>query len=424
MHQIEFANLLVDNINIYCISLMICGIIFYSLCKKANIQLFDPLTFALANTALADAVPIFLFLENKIAIYDFIYFIFFEILFFVGVFSLNKYWNKTYPTNTIKDKFYDKTIFRFLFIIYTALNIIKFRQLGIPLFMDSSRLLLFQNSGGLGIISRILPFIKIYCLLFCFRKIYFRHLRYILPLIIVFTCDLFDGSKSFVLQYFICLFFVCPIPIRRKTIFLTFILFISIIIINQYIVLEGNIESALVSTGNRFSASGDVYYSLMPYRTYLSFRIEDSFLFLFKQTFAPFKIVDYPPNIGYEIGEWLKGTGEATGPNLRPSILFLLLFGSIGGILGGLIYGVLLSLLIYLITKLRKNSSLLICSFSLYAYITICSGFTGPLDLLGHLLDIVISSCIVIFIYLIISIKNNDKNNSFLSSAISSNSRK
>lgn len=401
MTNSEFFLLLGDNTRLYLFSFFLSFSSVFFVYKRSLKPLVDYFTLALVGVAFSNSVPIFLFATNSISVDYFIYFIISEFLFWISFFILER--KRRANIHLIFSQNAEWLLFLCFYSFVLFFSVLKFYYFGIPLFSDESRLATFYGSQGFGLISRVLPFLMLYCTVYIYLNFNgLKKVTYSLLFLGLILCSLFDGAKSALSVYVFAYFFVySQTKITPKVLAIIVSIVLGGALIIQYFVFNDWIL-ALLSTINRFVAFGDVYYFCYPSGLLDSLRVDNPINVLFSQMFAPFKIVSYPENFGYTIYNAVYPyTDELRGPNCRMPILSYILFHKWGWIFS-LICGLISSWGIYSLPKVISQKSALEKFYCLYVYSIFCASITGYMDFVGFFFDLLFNTFfLLIFIHVL-----------------------
>lgn len=377
MKGIEFFFLLENNLLQYLQILVVIFIIYYIIFRKYFISIFDSFILLQLYSALAASVVVFLYIQGFIPNTLFWQFICSQVAYIIGLFTYKAPQLKNYiivKTYSTKNIFYLISICSSIYIIFMLYTYAVF---GIPLFMDS-RLELYQNAKGLGIIGRICDVFQIisFTAIFYFLKFYYTTKRirlYFYTIIVFLMLTLFlNGSKSALMIPFNIIFvlgFVAHSDFLTSLKKYNILIISSVILFSIFVISVQNEGDSILYLLERLVAFGDIYYQ--SYVNDIIYEVEGSYVdFIFGPFLKTFRL--YSSNvasIGNQVFQIMTDNYEINaGPNPRLSVLALVCFGFVGSIIFSYFIGVLASYLRNVLSlKIRKN----IFYLSVYVFIYI-----------------------------------------------------
>ncbi len=415
MSHWEFFRLLLINSPVYLFSISITGLLTFLVARRVTNSWFDPFRIGFVFVAFANAVPVFLFLINKIAFNDFIYFFFAETSFWIGFLLFSKknvvFAEKRF-VNERKLAYIVFLIFLVLYLIFTGLI---YYLRGIPLLMKS-RLDLFKDSGGLAILGRVSFFFQIYCLIYGFYLWSITNER-INKVIVLFSVCLFiltsilSGSKSNFLYLLYSFWgynkFYKNRNIDGKKYYKYFIPAFVVGIIVIVIQTHSNVTDGILSFCTRFISDGDIYWMSYPNQAYKKVIINDWFANFFQGFFGPMRLIDYSKAgtiLGYQI-EWIIYPylkGFSAGPNSRLPVLGYIYFGW-GGLIFSFLNGLFLSIISFKIASFFPKGIFSTIIFS-YIYMLIFSMSGDAVSGMSNLFNILFNCVFLFFTIFIVSL--------------------
>jgi hypothetical protein len=365
--------------------------------------------------ALANAIPIFLVLTNKIDLNHFIFIFLSEVLFWLGFVKFNKPKLQFKKTFILENENKDLILFIVYLFILIALRLSIYVFVGVPLFMEDGRLSTFINSGGLGLLERLSSLPTFFCAFYSFKLIEkegkYKFLGFF-TLLLVIIFSILSGAKASILiiigvYFYYNLFYKDNvIHIRKILRFLPILLAVPIFILAIDGVERefGPVMSLLI----RFVANGDVYFMSFPYNTIDIVQISNKFTYFFGGILLPLRIIDHgsvDTTIGFQLNWFLHSIidGGMTGPNTRLPVLSWIFF-KWGGLLFAFFSGLILSFFYNKCSKLFSNN---IINFMVIGYLqyNLLTFITDPVLCIGYILDILINLFVFYVIYYLINIK-------------------
>ena len=378
----EFIIFYFNNYHDYYVSLIVVIVFMFYFFKHNCKSIIDPVSYSLIFSIFANAVPVFLFLNNKISTYYLIYFIISELSFwsfFTYAFNKQKKQIKIRLKNEkdICKWIYNISIFILIIIIY-----IQFKKFGFGL-TSVRRLEVFQDSGGFGIISHIIPIIITILIFISYDNLYrdkyecnkaTRRIKSILVLIFTSIYLILSGARSALLSFvFIYFFFVYYYigkkPSKRAIRILCLLaaagaLYIFSFKANSF---EGTISLALF----RLVGNGDAYWYAFPHNMIERVHTSPWYIDLFSNILYPLRILSYEdaiPGVGTQLVylNHPEEFGHVIGANSRPTLWGYVMFGSCG-IIFSIIWGWILGKIMRLSLCVFRNSLLsIIIGYSIF----------------------------------------------------------
>lgn len=427
MSNLDFIELAYEHwaMLFFCISFsFICYILIF---KSWYISILDPFVLSAVLSACGFGVVLFLFLCDAIQLKYFVSYLLTQFAFISGMLFFNRI-----GFRNLKNKFHilnEDKLLRIIYVIIVffvvTIQVIIYKNIGIPLFMDS-RLEASSGGSGAGLLFRFTTVWGTLALLFSYYNIEKKNeQRYIAYCFILFSIitSILNGSKAgfwglvttFFLYSVICSNqILCKIRKHEKKILLigivagSFVVFISS---NDGI----NFIQSLITFGERFIFSGDVYWQTYP-NGYIE-RVDGSrpFETIFVDILGSYRIIPWselPEPMGVSIFRMHVDTDLLTGPNPRHNIMGYVLFGMYGSILFSFLLGALVGTIHALFYK-ASNLNLLVKFLIVlsYGYIFGLEGDVSYTISLYNSLFIVmlVLFFFILFYYLIISFLKGEK---------------
>lgn len=371
----------------YLLALLISILTLLPIMKKHTYGWLDPLCITVIFAMFANAVPIFFLFNSLISVENFVYFGLSETLFWIGFLVFSR--KHTHFNRQFKIKFDQQLAFQLyliFFALYFGFTILNYIIVGIPLFSDSSRLAVYSNSGGLGILSRFNGFFNIYILAYSFYLLHYKQRRLLASCMIAICCIflVLTASKSAFLNLAFAywgfqVYYRSHIP-RSRYIFGVFLLggFAALLIIFLRSLNEGGTWlTSIINIMVRLAGSGDVYMAAYPNNTFDVVHITDPATTLFSGLLQPLRLIDSPPpSIGNQLSWFTSpGTaGENVGPNARMPVLSFILMGW-GGLLLSAVAGFITSFLLFKLPQYLPKG-MISTALMTYIYVTAVLGIT------------------------------------------------
>jgi oligosaccharide repeat unit polymerase len=414
MNNLEFYNLVYENLILYIFILFGVSIFFFFIGKRYTNTWLDPLRITLLSVVFTFVVPVFLYATKIIDFEITTYFVFAQFSFWMSFILFAKKKINFSKYQLVDEKKIAYIFFLIFLIIYIISISLTYLILGIPL-LKESRLDTFTGSG-LGILARIMPFSQIYCIFYSFyawpkfKKYGFNKLLVIFSFFIFLTTGILSGSRSsFFIFLFIywgyCYFYLNNTNKITKN--YKYLLVGLVISIFSFVLKSDttDILTGLSSFGLRVISSGDNYYMALPNDIWKQVQTGPWFQHLFNGLFGPLRIINsglVPPPVGFQL-TWLVNpslVGQSTGPLSSPALLGFLYFRW-GGIVFAFILGAFVSILIYRLPSILPKG-ILSSIFFTYLYIQIPSFIQDAALGMSILFDVFLNLFILVFLISII----------------------
>lgn len=405
MNNIEFLELLTDNLSTYLYILFAISTIYLLILRKYINGLADPMLLCCIAAIFSSTIPVFLYAIGLCKIKMLLYCIFSEVAFWIG-FILNYDKQAKFKNYTIKNEervsFHLYIIF---FILFTSLKLISFKYLGIPLLMGN-RLEATANAGGLAILNKIANPLQFYCNVYSYHIFRRKKVLSVTCLIAIFLFSFLNGSKSFILTFIFAyftysFFYKRTIPIIPKKVLV--LIFLTPMIT---LLASGFSDNLMVSIGDylfRLVAYGDIYWYSIPNNVIEHISIDSSFKHLFSGILGPLRIMNYDDNaipLGVKLYWYtmpIEAYGTNGGPNARPVILGYWLY-KYGGIVFCYICGLCMS---WAMTKFKKllPSGIIPTIFIGYLYMSTVTIATDPVLAINNIFTVILFISILFITY-------------------------
>jgi hypothetical protein len=404
----EFLILLYLNIDKYVLSLAISLVLLYPIFKKFTHGVIDPLFYQVFMAALANAIPIFLYITSNIDVQQFLYVVSAEGAFWLGFALLGKSNYKLNPKIFIEDDEVNTKIFFTLLFIYVFVKVTAFMLLGLPILMGS-RLEMYADSGGLGVLERLSTLPAFFCVSYSFHILNkIRHLRFwaYFTFFIVTVVSVLSGSKGAILLIAFCFFCYTYLYQEKVILYKKFLKYIPFIIAIPLIIIfiqSSNGVSVFESLIIRFVANGDVYYESLPENNIDLIHINNKFTYYFSNILWPLRIInmaDVDTVIGFQLLWSLDDSffGTLSGPNTRVPILGWVFFRW-GGVIFCFFQGLATSFFMYRSTSFLPRS--VITSIYIgYVYFSMTMFITDPGLGISAIFDVTMNTFILLLIFL------------------------
>lgn len=338
MNNFEFSELLINNISLYIICLLFLLTLFFLSLKSFYNSIIDPMFMVILFSAIASAIPFFLYFTNHCELKNLVYFIFAKLAFWIGFAVFYEKNNRFKPSKIHQEERISYRLYLIFFIISILSKLISYAVLGIPLFLDN-RQDIYVDAGGLAILDKIAYPSNFYCLIYSFYLINRKSILAYTYISFAILIGILGGGKGFILN--ICAaYFIYKYIFKEDRITIPFYMLLTILTTPILILLisgfSSNIYMALYDYLFRIVAYGDVYWYSFPNETLEHIHIENPIKHLFSGLLGPLRLINYETD-GIPIGRMLywetmpKEYHEVMGgPNARPVILFYVLFKYFG----------------------------------------------------------------------------------------------
>ncbi len=414
MTSIEFFLYFSENAIAFFVIAAIVIALYVCIANKLANSWFNPIKFNVFQAGIGIAVACFVFYIGEARKETFIYVILSSILFW-GILCLlyPKKLGHFKPT-IANESFYSFNLFLIIYFGNIALQLFSYYRFGIPIFNDDSRLSTYTGSGGLGIISRLNGFLRVYSIFYIFnryiKKEHVDWVKLVLWLSPLILFGLFSGSRSNFLM-FVFGFWGYKQFYEGEEIYLSnfkglLIPLIVVAVLTFSFERGTNLAGGAMSFLERVVACGDLYWEAMPDDTWSDVTIKTPYKDLTVGFLGPLRILpesatDVP--IGYQLTQLVyQGYDVMTGPVELFPISSLIYFGYYGGIIMVIVQALLTCFFIRLFY--RKSESLIFASLLYYAFYN-CIYFVGSLrNAMGQLFDIMLNVAFVAFLCLCIGL--------------------
>lgn len=358
-----------DNLTYVLTLFFIILVIHFIIFRKNIYDIIDPIIISIILPFSASALVIILMKKNDMFIYNKFYYSFWltQLSYCVG-FLINKPIKLkkeiSYNSNIFLSKseiLRDRSITKILFWItsgtYIFSQLMVYKQIGIPLFMEGSRLDFYT---GNGVFKRFADIFMPISLFISIKYIYSNNehrkiIKFFAFLVLLFgICSLLlSKSRSGILLYINLFFYYKLFLIKNskkeqynklyKTSYVVIILAIFSTLILFFITSNGkNLESGIFSFLMRLVGFGDIYPMFYSSKVGDYISKGNWFIQMFGNVLSLFRIYPYEmqvPVIGIQIYQKLTETNLQFGPNLRFNIYGYLYFGFYGSIIYSFIIG-------------------------------------------------------------------------------------
>jgi len=414
MNTDEFLIILYLHINEYLLSLGISLLLLFPIFKRYTHGVIDPLFYQVFMAALANAIPFFLYITNNINLEQFIYVFCAEGAFWIGFALLGKREFRLKKNTYIESEEVNIRLFFSFLFIYILVKVTAFVLLGLPVLMDS-RLEMYADSGGLGVLERLATLPAFFCVVYSFHILNkvpsLRFWAYI-TFFTVIVVSILSGSKGAILLlafgYFSYTYLYQEKIISIKKFIKYSPLLISIPLI--IIIIQSSGSNAFDTLLIRFVANGDAYYEALPGKNIDYIHISDRFTYFFCNILWPLRLIDMTnvdQGIGFQLLWSLSDSyfGTLSGPNTRIPILGWVFF-KWGGVIYFFIQGLVTSFLMYRSTSFLPRS--VISSIYIgYVYYSMTMFITDPGLGINAIFDVCMNTFILVCLFLIFN-KNED----------------
>lgn len=383
MNNYAFYSLLDNNLWLYIASFFIVIPFFYLFYKRYIISIIDPLFFNALFSFFSGTVVVFLYFTNSINSFYLISYIFTQISFLIGlnvfkpiVINSNKN-NKILIINQINGNEYKflKILYIIVAFIYVFCQLLSYKQFGIPILNETSRLAVYENAGGMGKVLKrfidtlFIPFVLLNVIFF-FQKnknLLFKFLNFcFLFLNLVFI--LLTGSKGAFLVLVFLSFNFSFFSIKFGNDFLINnlnkhvfkIIFIAIIFALFVVILTEKTSNPIKFFIYRLIQSGDIFYMSYP-NSIIDFvpKNESNLINFFASPLKLLGIIeekDIPESMGFFLMKLHHPEVAFKGPNPRMNVFGLHFLGFGGSVFYCFLLGFIISFVRNKLFKLLPSS--------------------------------------------------------------------
>jgi hypothetical protein len=413
----SFFGLLFNNFGLF-LTLLLAGAIFYTcLFRKYIYSIFDPMLLVVISLCFGTADVLFMHLLGAVSSYYFWSYNLTQIFFLIGFIAIRPVRIKALEQKlswheSVQARITISVLYYFTSIAFVAAQLTSFSYFGIGLLQDS-RLMLYSEAGGGGIIGRIIPvtsMITIFLLLDrffsnCRRNIIVKvydTFVFLMVLISLFA----TGSKSSLLTIVYGVFFYCFFFCRfreftnsvqklRKFQARFFVVAclgaLGIIFIELLGVLESSRINPLMALGLRFIQSGDIFMAAYPSDAIASMEWNNPLSVMFSDFIGFLRIIPYedlPKPLGLQLYRFSIETDLVKGPNPVHNVFGLFYFGYFGSLIYSFSIGIIISTIrnkfIFVLPKSRLGG--LMFMMISQPMLGICTDISYSLSLINNLL--------------------------------------
>ncbi|MDB5137170.1 MAG: hypothetical protein JWP37_3773 [Mucilaginibacter sp.] len=377
MDWVSFGLLLNDHLPLY-LGILAASIIFYTLIfKRLYLSILDPIMFAVLFSVFGFSVVWFLYFTHNIDTRYLYSYLFTQVAFWVGLFTFKSLKRSQVLSQSQTFLIEDQSLFeKILFLVtsgsYIILQLVSYRLIGIPLLLGT-HIDLYNSSGGLGIIGRILDvlkpcsiFILIYFLFNKHSSIFIYIYKYVFLLMVLVFFALSGSKGEFMFLGFLIFCFLLLNASRFKSYFLKLRKLELILLIVgigfaflTILVQKTDTQNSLGVFLFRLVASGDTYFFAYANNNIEHVNGSQPFLALFGDMFSTLRIIPrdrQPVILGVQLFRMFSDLDITAGPNARHNVFGYVYFGFYGSIVFSYLIGLILSLVRnVLFFELRKN---------------------------------------------------------------------
>lgn len=418
MSNFDFFILLGENMGIFILSLAIALSVYIWLGKKLSSSWMNPVKFNIFTSGIGIGVALFLFLIGEIATYTFLYVLLSSIVFWSLLIICYSNNQRIIYISFLKEQYFANRLFIIIYILNICGTLLSYKLFGIPIFNENSRLAVYVDSGGWGLIDRVNPMMFTYIIFYILsqyenKKYSFLRICLLLSPLVIF--GILSGSRSSFISYIFCYWAVKtfyigkePILSHYKKVLFPFI-FISLM---TFFIQRGDAFLAIVGFCERVVACGDLYWMALCNNTWESVSIQDPIKYIFIGFLAPFRIMNAAfaeTPIGYQLTSLVyNGYDKMTGPVALFPVSSLILFGYKGGLFFTALQA-LFTAFSFRCTYIRSNS-IILCALSYYLFLTVIPFMGDCAASMRGLFDIIINLCFVFLLLLLIALYTFVKN--------------
>jgi oligosaccharide repeat unit polymerase len=410
MNNYEFLALLYRNIFLYIFIILSILLIYYLVFRKFFFTILDPLVLSIFLSAFASGVVVLLYIKSEISNFIFLQFILSQLLFLFGLFVFkpivvediikNKY--KRLKKFTFKNELlFIEILFLVISLILIILQVYVYITRGIPLF-KRSRLEVFADGSGFGIINRILnisiisTFYLVFHFLFFLKKIRIKIYVYFILIFLILTSILTGSKSSFLIigYVFSCFIFfnmlgsqIKPLEYFRKIRKTSIIIIFAGIIVALFVLSvqrqSQNPIGPVASLLYRFVDTGSIYWYSYPNDVYKTINSTRPFIVLFGDLLGflrivPWQFQDINPGLVLFRYHHPEFSSIIMGPNMRHNVFGLVYFGFFGSLIFSFLIGILTSFCRNFLLKSLPGNFMIGILYTLF-YINVITLETDPI---------------------------------------------
>lgn len=344
-------------------------VLYFLIFRKSYLSFLDPFIFNLLYSVFGFSVVIFLYATDSMPVKYLYSYLLTQAAFFCGLFiykplSRDQLLEQlTAKTPLIEEALFMKLLFLLCSIVYVFAQLVTYKFVGIPLFMES-RTGAYADSGGLGILGHIITvlgpastFMVVYFLFTPGKSIRLNIYLVLFSLFLLLTFAL-SGSKSLFMNagFILFIYLILNAPQLKKSFlrirrFELYLLIAGLAFAFFTIVIQANSndvskDSALKVFLFRLVASGDTYFFSYPDGTIETINGSKGFLALFGDVFSTIRLVpreSQPQILGLQLFQNFYDSDIITGPNARHNVFGYVYYGFYGSIAFSFAIGALLS---------------------------------------------------------------------------------
>jgi len=358
----EFYALLIENPISFIIILILTTFFYCILFRRYLFSFFDPFTLSIIYSVFATSVVSFMSFYGVINKFHIAHFYMSQFAFFIGFFIFKPFKFPEFNKQNIGFK-NDSKIFLILsiisFILYAGSTLISWKSVGIPILQDS-RLGIYADSGGLGVLERVISICKPILIIFVIQRFLKKKINLLVLCMFCFLVleSVLSGSRTSLFEIvFISFFYILfsssqDIYLKNKVKniqkYFSLIAIIGVVVILMLKISDAiTFKYAILAIGSRFLNSGDIFMYSYTTNVLNELHQYSGFYALFKDLFGFTRMIPYnnlPPSLGIEIYKHTHVNPiENIGPNSRHNIFGLFYWGLMGSIVFSFVIGIITS---------------------------------------------------------------------------------
>jgi oligosaccharide repeat unit polymerase len=413
----SFFGLFFENTGLFLSLLVASAILYTCLFRKYVYSIFDPMLLVVISFCFGTADVLFMHILGTVSSYYFWSYNLTQLLFLIGFLAVRPIRIKALEQKeswreSDQARITISVLYYFVSITFLVAQLTSFFYFGIGL-LQESRLMLYSEAGGGGILGRIIP-VTSTMTIFLLLDRFFSNCRrnivvkgYDIFIFLMILVSLFaTGSKSSLLTIVYSVFFYCFFFCRfrdfsgtvqklRKFQARFFVVAclgaLGIIFIELLGALESSRINPLLALGLRFIQSGDIFMAAYPEDALASMEWSNPLAVVFSDFLGLLRIIPYeelPKPLGLQLYRFSIETDLIKGPNPVHNVFGLFYLGYFGSLIYSFIIGVITSVvrnkLIFALPKSRLGG--LMFMLISQPMLGICTDISYSLSLINNLL--------------------------------------
>lgn len=411
MTYIDFFLLLTEHWVLFVLSMAVGMTAFMLIAFRITSSWLSPLRYQTVICGIGFSIVLFLLFTQSISRENATYTILSFVLFWTVLLSLYKNKQRKVSIRIISDSYYSSSLFWHLYLLNILLTLVSYSKFGLPILNENSRLAVYVDSGGWGVIYRLQQFmtIYIYFYLFCLYLDKKKTVGYIIKLMILpIVFGILSGSRSSFLGVIFCLWgartYYCGLKTQLYP-FRKLLVALIAISIFSFSLKADNLSIATLSFLQRIVSSGDTYWMALYQSNWDDVVVSNPLKYLTIGFLGPLRLLDTSSTetpIGFQLYQLVyPEMDNMVGPIGYFPVLSYVLFGRFGGLLYSGILGAISATAISF--SFIRSNSIIISSVYYYAFLTSMSLLSDTSVAISRLFDFVLNITVVFGILILIS---------------------